>query len=143
MLDVCSSGKEGEESTFEERSHDAGQQQGLNGSLSGGNPNGGPSALSVHSIPGAAANFIPPQRHLQPIQKLGNGEPQICPLNSKTILEPSFLIILLMMMLRRRWRFWQRILGGRRQGGAGPRLAEQVLVSVVFRIIINLMRIDR
>ena len=79
MLDVCSSGKEGEESTFEERSHDAGQQQGLNGSLSGGNPNGGPSALSVHSIPGAAANFIPPQRHLQPIQKLGNGEPQICP----------------------------------------------------------------
>jgi len=73
MLDVCSSGKEGEESTFEERSHDAGQQQGLNGSLSGGNPNGGPSALSVHSIPGAAANFIPPQRHLQPIQKLGNG----------------------------------------------------------------------
>ena len=92
MLDVCSSGKEGEESTFEERSHDAGQQQGLNGSLSGGNPNGGPSALSVHSIPGAAANFIPPQRHLQPIQKLGNGEPQICPLNSKTILEPSILI---------------------------------------------------
>ena len=71
MLDVCSSGKEGEESTFEEKSHDAGQQQGLNGSLSGRNPNGGPSALSVHSIPGAAANFIPPQH--QSIQKLGNG----------------------------------------------------------------------
>ena len=76
MLDVRSSGKEGEERTFEEKSHDVGQQ-GLNGSLSAGNPNGGPSALSVHSIPGAAASFIPPRQHLQPIQKHGNGEQQI------------------------------------------------------------------
>ena len=40
MLGVCSAGKEGEETTFEERSHTGGQP-GLNGGLSGGNPNGG------------------------------------------------------------------------------------------------------
>ena len=66
MLDVSSSGKEGEESTFEEKGEEGGQQGGLNGSLSGGN--------AVHSISAAAANFISPRRHLQPIQKLGNGE---------------------------------------------------------------------
>ena len=72
MLDVCSAGKEGAaESTFEEKSHNAGQQGGLNGSLSGGNPNGAPSSLSVHSISGAA-NFIPPQQQIKK-PPLGNG----------------------------------------------------------------------
>ena len=80
MLGVCSAGKEGEETTFEERSHTGGQP-GLNGGLSGGNPNGGnfsggnpnggPSAISVQSISGT--NFIPAD--LQAIQKasLRNG----------------------------------------------------------------------
>ena len=83
MLDVSSSGKEGEESTFEEKGEEGGQQGGLNGSLSGGN--GAPP--SVHSISGAAANFISPRRHLQPIQKLGNGELQFFPSSSNTFLE--------------------------------------------------------
>ena len=81
MLGVCSAGKEGEETTFEERSHTGGQP-GLNGGLSGGNPNvgnfsggnpnGGPSAISVQSISGT--NFIP-AADLQAIQKasLRNG----------------------------------------------------------------------
>ena len=91
MLGVCSAGKEGEETTFEERSHTGGQP-GLNGGLSGGNPNGGnfsggnsnggnfsggnpnggPSAISVQSISGT--NFIP-AADLQVIQKasLRNG----------------------------------------------------------------------
>ena len=107
MLDVCSSGKDGEDKTFEEKSHDGGQQ-GLNGSLSGGNPNGGPAPLSLQSINSSssssapAANLIPPQ--LQPTPKpslLGNGELQICSPNTKRPLmggkwEPRLFIILIL-----------------------------------------------
>ena len=111
MLDVCSSGKDGEDKTFEEKSHDGGQQ-GLNGSLSGGNPNGGPAPLSLQSInsssqqqsinSSSSSSAPPPQ--LQPTQKpslLGNGELQICSPNTKRSLmggkwEPRLFIILIL-----------------------------------------------
>ena len=115
MLGVCSAGKEGEETTFEERSHTGGQP-GLNGGLSGGNPNGGnfsggnpnggPSAISVQSISGT--NFIP-AADLQAIQKasLRNG--------LITFYQTYIIVIIMILILIRRQLFWQWSLGGRRQ----------------------------